>query len=107
MTTDSAALPLFPEKPTKGRDLYRTAIGRLFRRRSALVGMGILFVLVIMAIFAPLIAPYDPEEVLIVVEDVKRRQAPCIQYMAETGVVGGQRKPDAVQYRYIQFESFA
>ncbi|MFN2147729.1 MAG: ABC transporter permease [Anaerolineales bacterium] len=82
MTTDNAALPLFPEEEKKkGRDLYRTAIGRLFRRRSALVGMGILFTLVIMAIFAPLIAPYDPEEVLIGVEDVKRRQAPCIHLL--------------------------
>ncbi len=32
----------------------------------------------LIAIFAPLIAPYDPEQVLIGIEDVKKRQAPCI-----------------------------
>jgi len=81
MATDSATLPLFPEEKTKGKDLYRTAVGRLFRRRSALVGMGILIMLVLVAIFAPLIAPYNPEQVLIGVEDVKRRQAPCIHLL--------------------------
>jgi peptide/nickel transport system permease protein len=81
MATDSATLPLFPEGKTRGKDLYRTALGRLFRRRSALVGLGILVTLVFVAIFAPLIAPYDPEQVLIGVEDVKRRQAPCIHLL--------------------------
>jgi ABC-type dipeptide/oligopeptide/nickel transport system permease subunit len=81
MASDTATLPLFPESETKGKDLYRSALGRLFRRRSALVGMGILITLVIVAIFAPLIAPYDPEQVLIGVEDVKRRQAPCIHLL--------------------------
>jgi peptide/nickel transport system permease protein len=81
MASDTATLPLFPESETKGKDLDRSALGRLFRRRSALVGMGILITLVIVAIFAPLIAPYDPEQVLIGVEDVKRRQAPCIHLL--------------------------
>ena len=34
--------------------------------------------LVLVAIFAPFIAPYDPEKVLIGVEDIKKRAAPCI-----------------------------
>ena len=33
------------------------------------------------AIFAPVIAPYDPEMVLIGVEDVKKREAPCIHLL--------------------------
>ena len=50
----------------------------LFKRKSALVGMGILGFLLFIAVFAPLLAPYDPIQVLIGVEPVKVRQAPCI-----------------------------
>lgn len=54
---------------------------RFFRRRSALVGMVVLGLLILIAIFAPVIAPYDPEQVLIGVEDVRKRQAPCIHLL--------------------------
>ncbi|TFH35318.1 MAG: ABC transporter permease [Anaerolineales bacterium] len=82
MTTSTVSQPLFPEpEKRKSRDLYRSTIGRLFRRRSALVGMAILVLMILVAIFAPLIAPYDPEQVLIGVEDIKRRQAPCIHLL--------------------------
>jgi len=36
---------------------------------------------VLIAIFAPLIAPYDPEQVLIGVEDVQKREAPCVHQL--------------------------
>ena len=58
--------------------LWGTALRRLFRRRSAVAGMVILGGLVGMALFAPAIAPYGPTQVLIDVEEVKRREAPCI-----------------------------
>ena len=54
---------------------------RFFRRKSALVGLGILGLLVLTAIFAPIIAPYHPEQVLIGVEQVRKRQAPCIHFL--------------------------
>jgi peptide/nickel transport system permease protein len=54
---------------------------RLLRRRSALIGMAILGFLILVAIFAPLIAPYDPEQVLIGVEKVKPRAKPCIHLL--------------------------
>ncbi len=69
------------EKPSKGQDFYRTALGRLLRRRSALLGFGILLTLVFIAIFAPVLAPYDPTQVLIGIEDVKRRDSPCIHLL--------------------------
>ena len=82
MTTSSVSQPLFPEpEKKKSREFYRSTIGRLLRRRSALVGMAILIMMVLVAIFAPWIAPYDPEQVLIGVEEIKRRQAPCIHLL--------------------------
>lgn len=57
---------------------WGTALRRLLRRRSAIAGMAILGSLVVIAILAPVIAPYDPIEVLIGVEEVTRREAPCI-----------------------------
>jgi ABC-type dipeptide/oligopeptide/nickel transport system permease subunit len=46
-----------------------------------MAGMVLLGLLVLVAIAAPLIAPYDPEQVLIGVEPVKKRQAPCIHLL--------------------------
>lgn len=60
-----------------GRSTWR----RLWRRRSALVGIAILAVLVVAAVFAPWIAPYDPIEPLIGIEPVARREAPCIHWL--------------------------
>ena len=57
------------------------AFKRLFRQRSAIAGMIILGILAFAAVFAPLIAPYDPNEVLIGKEPVKKRQKPCIHML--------------------------
>ncbi len=62
----------------RSNSLWRLTLRRLFRQRSAIIGMSILSVLVLVAIFAPVIAPYGPTDVLIGVEDVKKRDAPCI-----------------------------
>ncbi|MCS6995260.1 MAG: ABC transporter permease [Anaerolineales bacterium] len=61
--------------------LWRITWKRLFRRKSSLVGMGIILLLVFIAIMAPWLAPYDPLQVLIGIEDVKMRQAPCIHLL--------------------------
>ena len=37
--------------------------------------------MILVAIFAPLIAPYDPEEVLIGKEDIRKRDPPCIHVL--------------------------
>jgi ABC-type dipeptide/oligopeptide/nickel transport system permease subunit len=62
----------------RSENLWLVALRRLFRQRSGVAGMIILGFLTLAAIFAPVIAPYDPTQVLIGVEDVKRRADPCI-----------------------------
>lgn len=64
-----------PRSPTQD------AIRALFRTKSAIAGMVVLFLLVLAAIFAPVIAPYDPESVLIGMEKVKKREPPCIHLL--------------------------
>lgn len=54
---------------------------RLFKQRNAIAGMSILIALVLIAIFAPFIAPYNPELVLIDIEVVERREKPCIHLL--------------------------
>jgi ABC-type dipeptide/oligopeptide/nickel transport system permease subunit len=50
-------------------------VRRLFRHRSAQLGMAILLVLIICATFAEQIAPFDP---IVPLKDVKRRDTACI-----------------------------
>jgi ABC-type dipeptide/oligopeptide/nickel transport system permease subunit len=52
-----------------------TVLWRLAHHRSAQVGFTLLGLLVMIAIFAPVIAPYDP---ILPLNDVTRRAGPCI-----------------------------
>jgi peptide/nickel transport system permease protein len=49
-----------PERASRG--LWRDAVSRLLRNRPALVGLAIIIVFVVVAILAPVIAPYTPLE---------------------------------------------
>ena len=77
-STQVAQLEVEVLRSTESVSLWRTAFRRLFKRKSALAGMVILGILTFIAIFAPLLAPYDPLQVLIGIEPVKVRQPPCI-----------------------------
>ena len=66
------------QKDYRSNSLWRLTLRRIFKQRSAVIGLSLLTFLILVAIFAPAIAPYDPEQVLIGVEDVKKRSAPCI-----------------------------
>ena len=66
------------QKDYRSNSLWRLTLRRIFKQRSAIIGLSILLFLILVALFAPVIAPYDPEKVLIGVEDVKKRSAPCI-----------------------------
>ncbi len=80
-TLSPAALDAESLATTKPSSVWRDTLRRLFRRRSAVLGLIILSALTLVAIFAPVIAPYDPEAPLIGKEDVKKRAAPCIHLL--------------------------
>jgi ABC-type dipeptide/oligopeptide/nickel transport system permease subunit len=61
--------------------LWKTALKRLFRRKTGVVGMCLVGMMMITAIAAPIIAPYNPQEVLIGKEKVRKREAPCIHLL--------------------------
>jgi len=69
------------KKDYRSNSLWRLTLRRIFRQRNAVIGLIIIGILIIVAIFAPYFAPYDPEEVLIGVEDIKKREAPCIHFL--------------------------
>ncbi|MBN2046274.1 MAG: ABC transporter permease [Anaerolineaceae bacterium] len=71
-------------KDYRANSLWRLTLRRIFRQRNAIVGMIILAFMVFIAVAAPVLAPYDPLEVLIGVEDVKKRQDPCIHLVDPT-----------------------
>jgi len=65
----------------RARGPWREALRRLRRNRSALTGGAILLFLTAVALTAPLVAPFDPTQPLIGIEDVKKRASPCIHWL--------------------------
>ncbi len=68
---------LFEEPLTQ----WRLALRRFRGRRSGMIGLGIVVFLILVALFAPLIAPYGPTDILIGEEDVSRYGPPCIHLL--------------------------
>ena len=58
--------------------IWRDTLGNLLHQRNAVFGGVVLLFFILVAIFADVIAPYDPNEVLIGVEGVKKLAPPCI-----------------------------
>ncbi|MFQ5645046.1 MAG: ABC transporter permease [Thiogranum sp.] len=69
------------EARSRSENLWLVAVRRLFRQRSGIAGMVILGFLVLVAIFAPLIAPFEPNQSLIGIEDIRKRTAPCVHVL--------------------------
>ncbi len=58
------------------------SLRRVLRQRSAILGLSILIFLVAIALFADLLAPFDPNRVLIGVEEgVRPRLPPCVHVL--------------------------
>lgn len=56
--------PLAAGQPVKGRSLWQDALRRLLRNKAAVVSMILLFCIILLAIFAPLLSPWafdDPD----------------------------------------------
>ncbi len=69
---------------SKSISMWQTTLHRIVRRRSAVAGLIILGILVLTAIFAPLIAPYDPTISMLDADPpqkIKARTAPCIHLL--------------------------
>ena len=60
MTPDARALEIDVLRPSRG--LWGDALRRFLRTPSALVGLALVLGFVLVAIFAPLLAPYDPRD---------------------------------------------
>jgi ABC-type dipeptide/oligopeptide/nickel transport system permease subunit len=60
---------------------WRLAMRRFRQRKGGMVGLGIVVFLIMVAVFAPVIAPYPPNQVLIGEEDVGPREKPCIHIL--------------------------
>ena len=75
----SESVPKLSAEPIAEREIPTLqALRRLFRHRSAQLGMVLLGILLILAIFAEWIAPYDP---IVPLKNVKRRDTPCIHLL--------------------------
>jgi ABC-type dipeptide/oligopeptide/nickel transport system permease subunit len=78
MTSSATPLKLEALTTVESRTPFQSALHRFVRHRSAQVGMIILGSLILVAIFAPLLAPYDPIKPI---RTVKRRSPPCIHLL--------------------------
>ena len=86
MSKDKTLLELELEDENKATEyrsdsLLRLTLRNVLRQRSAIIGGVILLLLLLVAAFAPQIAPYDPDQVLIGIEDIKKRSDPCIHLL--------------------------
>ena len=79
LTSDPALLAPDPVTAGRSANLWRDTAGSVLRQRSSVVGLIILTFLVLVAIFAPLIATHDPYQSLLGKEpNVVKRSGPCI-----------------------------
>jgi ABC-type dipeptide/oligopeptide/nickel transport system permease subunit len=73
-------------KSKEPSSLFQDAVRHLLQKKSAVIGMIVLLLLVSIAIFADVIAPFEPNQQLIGKEDgIKKRSAPCIHLLGCEG----------------------
>ena len=81
-----SAVPIQTTPPAQPRELSpaRRALLRLVRRRGAMLGLAIVLAFVLIAVFAPVIAPQDPLQT----SWSAVRKAPSAQYLFGTDEIG-------------------
>ncbi len=76
-----AGKPL-PDLVAEARVGRRRWLARLFRQRSAIVGLSLLGFLVLVAVFADVVATHDPTQVLLGIEPgLRPRTPPCVHLL--------------------------
>ena len=80
-TTDKGSAPVEQTAGSGRIGRYRATTHNVLRQRSAVVGIAIITFLVFVAVFAPLIAPYDPLDPLNGPGEPGRRADPCIHLL--------------------------
>jgi len=81
MAVQSSAVNILNARDFRSNTLFRLMLRRILKQRSAILGGTILVFLILVAIFAEFLAPYDPEDSLIGKEDIKKRTGPCIHIL--------------------------
>ncbi|GAB4581899.1 MAG: ABC transporter permease [Anaerolineales bacterium] len=79
--TEPATLTTSLEQDYRANSLWRLTLRRILRQRSAVLGLSILGFIIFVAIFADVLAPYDPNQDFIGDGDSKRRDPPCIHLL--------------------------
>ncbi len=76
LAAEAAQFQRLTEKPLSQ---WRLALRRFRERKSGVIGLGIIVALILVAIFAPLIAPFGPNDVLVgEQEGIRPRDPPCV-----------------------------
>ncbi len=76
IVTEAADPARLTDKPMSQ---WRLAMRRFRERKSGMIGLGIIVGLILVAVFAPLLAPFEPNQVLVGVEEnVRPRDPPCV-----------------------------
>jgi len=81
---DSEIIEKEIEKKYSKSSLYKDAWRRLVRNKLAMIGLAIVIIMAIIAIFAPLIAPYDPNARI---KEVSQK-GPSLQHWFGTDILG-------------------
>jgi peptide/nickel transport system permease protein len=81
--TGIPALGVDPLTRARPANLWRDTLGNILRQRSAVVGIVILTILILAALFAPLLATHDPNESMLTAREVGaiKRAPPCIHLL--------------------------
>jgi len=80
MSTATAPEAILAEgSRTRPARLWRDTLNAILHQRSAVVGLSLLILLILVALLADVIASYDPNQTLLGVEDgISRRSPPCV-----------------------------
>jgi ABC-type dipeptide/oligopeptide/nickel transport system permease subunit len=81
---DSEIIEKEIEKKYSKSSLYKDAWRRLVRNKLAMIGLAIVIIMAIIAIFAPFIAPYDPN---VRIKEVSQK-GPSLQHWFGTDILG-------------------